>query len=69
MPLKSSILNDTGWTGARVKALRQRLNWSQEELARHGQISFYLISRWETGRGGIGRENAARLDALERNHP
>ncbi|MGH2376190.1 MAG: helix-turn-helix domain-containing protein [bacterium] len=34
-----------------VKALRKRLGWSQERLARQLGVSFSTISRWERGHG------------------
>lgn len=34
-----------------VKALRKRLGWSQERLARQLGVSFSTISRWERGYG------------------
>ncbi len=31
----------------RVKALRNKLDWSQEDLARHIDVSLSTVQRWE----------------------
>ena len=35
----------------KVKTLRQKMNWSQEDLAREIGVSLSTVQRWET-RGG-----------------
>jgi type I restriction enzyme M protein len=47
----------------RLRALRQKLNLSQEQLAARLDVSFATVNRWETGKG---RPQAAQRDALER---
>ncbi len=37
-------------TGDEIKALRDRLGWTQEQLARRLGVSFTTINRWERGR-------------------
>lgn len=47
----------------RLRALRQKLNLSQEQLAARLDVSFATVNRWETGKG---RPQAAQRNALER---
>jgi DNA-binding transcriptional regulator YiaG len=50
----------------KVKALRNKMDWSQEDLARHIDVSLSTIQRWETK--GIKPHRLARreLDKLLR---
>ena len=35
--------------GNRIKALRRKMNLTQEELAERLNVSYQTISKWETG--------------------
>lgn len=35
----------------KIKALRKKENWTQEELAKKINVSNQAVSKWETGRG------------------
>jgi putative transcriptional regulator len=37
-------------TSKEIKALRDRLGWSQERLAQEMGVSFTTVNRWETGK-------------------
>ncbi len=53
--------------GERVKALRQKLNWSQEDLAREICVSLSTIQRWETKGGKPIRLARMKLEKLLKN--
>ena len=50
--------------GERVKALRQKLNWSQEDLAREICVSLSTVQRWETKGGKPIRLARMKLEKL-----
>lgn len=37
-----------GWNGARIRALRSRLGWTQKDLAERIEVHSVTISRWES---------------------
>jgi len=37
-------------TGEEIRALRERLGWSQEQMAQRLGVSFTTVNRWERGR-------------------
>ncbi|MCU0537000.1 MAG: helix-turn-helix domain-containing protein [Hydrococcus sp. Prado102] len=41
---------DANTTAALIRQLRQRLQWSQSELALHLGVSLRSVNRWENGR-------------------
>lgn len=49
------------WSGARLKQLRLRKGWSQEEFARAADTSVTNISRYERDRVKPGANMVARL--------
>ncbi len=53
--------------GERVKALRQKLNWSQEDLAREICVSLSTVQRWETKGGKPIRLARMKLEKLLKN--
>ena len=52
------------WTGAEVKALRDRLGMTQDEFAHRIGTSVSVISRWECGKRTPTGLYARALDAL-----
>ncbi len=51
----------------RVKAIRQELNWSQEDLARRIGVSLSTVQRWETIGGKPIQLARMRLERLFKN--
>jgi len=51
-----------GWTGGRVKALREFAGWSQQELADHLSMRQQTISEWETGKYTPRRSTGVLLE-------
>ncbi|HEV8064849.1 MAG TPA: tetratricopeptide repeat protein [Acidimicrobiales bacterium] len=49
----------------RLRRLRSKMGWSQEQLARRLEVSFATVNRWETGRTRISADGRRRLSALE----
>ena len=57
------------WTAEKIKALRARLELSQEDFARRlGLSSGTTVSGWELGRRRPGRMMRRELDRLEAEH-
>ena len=52
----------------RVRLLREKLNMSQEDLARELNVSFSTINRWENGKAKPIKLAKAAFDALYKNH-
>ena len=48
----------------KVKALRKTMGWTQEELARHIDVSLATIQRWEANRVIPSRLAQKELDRL-----
>ena len=48
----------------RVKALRQKMGWSQEDLAREIGVSLSTVQRWETKGGKPIRLARTKLERL-----
>lgn len=48
----------------RIKALRQKLDWSQEDLAREIGVSLSTVQRWETKGGKPIRLARMRIEML-----
>ena len=49
-----------------TRALRGRLGWSQERLARELRVSFSTVSRWERGEGKPSQMAERLLEELSR---
>ena len=47
-----------------VKMLRHKMNWSQEDLARHIGVSLSTVQRWETKGGKPIRLVKMKLERL-----
>ena len=54
----------TGWSGERVKALREFANWSQQELADQLGMRQQTISEWETGKYNPRRSTGVLLEFI-----
>lgn len=50
------------WTTERIRQLRQRMGWSQCELARRLRVDLVEVSAWESG---SGKPLAAEIQTLE----
>lgn len=52
------------WTAAKIKALRDELDWTQRELAEHLDFSMFTVRNWEQGQDKPGRRACRDLDRL-----
>jgi DNA-binding transcriptional regulator YiaG len=50
-------------TGAQIRRMRNLLNMTQEELARHLHVTFSTVNRWE---GGHAKPSAMATQILQR---
>lgn len=48
-----------------IKALRDRLGWTQEQMARELGVSWTTVNRWENGRVKPSRLAVLALERLE----
>ncbi len=53
-----------GWSGERVKALREFAGWSQQDLADQLGMRQQTVSDWETGRYGPRRSSSVLLEFI-----
>lgn len=49
--------------GARIKAAREELGWTQDQLAEAVGVSRSAVAQWETGRAGQVTTNLTRVAA------
>jgi putative transcriptional regulator len=54
---------EVAMNGEQIKALRKRLGWSQERLAREVKASWGTVNRWENGKS---RPSQMAVELLER---
>lgn len=57
------------WTGQRVRKLRVKNGWDQQELARRLGRSRRTIIRWEKGDVSIPKPSQEALEALDEGRP
>lgn len=50
--------------GEKLKTLRNKLNMSQETMAREMNVSFSTINRWERGHNNPGYKAKAAFDKI-----
>ncbi len=53
-----------GWSGERVKALREFAGWSQQDLADRLGMRQQTVSEWETGKYGPRRSSSVLLEFI-----
>jgi DNA-binding XRE family transcriptional regulator len=54
----------SGWSGEKVKALREFAGWSQQEMADHLGMRQQTISEWETGKYQPRRSTGVLLEFI-----
>ena len=53
------------WSPARIRALRDALGWSQNDLAQYLGVGQVSVWRWEKGKANLARSNRTTLARLE----
>ena len=54
-----------GWTGSRIKSLRELRGWTQQELAHELGVSLASLWAWETDQRPANKTVCKLLDLLE----
>jgi transcriptional regulator with XRE-family HTH domain len=57
-------MSDTQAIGERIRAARQELGWTQDELAAAVGVSRSAVAQWETGRAGQVTANLTKIAAI-----
>lgn len=60
------MTNDKAWSGIKIRDLRLKLGWTQNQLGEYLQVSKGLISKMERGERQITSEMMGKLSKIRK---